>query len=1195
MGFLAEYLFGKVIQKLEDKINENSLYQKLTGYIPIVSSHNSQLKQLLEESVEIAKTNEIVAGLQYNDIISSIDENIDIIIDCIVLSKHQIPLSTFLIRLKYTNDNEEYRKQIETFYKSLYEQLHIKKQNYPTLQNIQIQNELGLIKDELETGFSKTFAGMSNIFSKFEGYSISLKTIIDSVTISYNDELNAIERKIEIREFTIAREMALNLEDKISKSNKHEEIEKLYALIINTYLLEGGRQEAALEYFDKLILHTKDDKKLKARRILCKVIKKDFQNAQIELDSIFHLTNHEEIDNIFFENQINLYFMSADYVNGEKFINENKKYIKNYQYFLALMLIQQRKINEAHNLLEENEYFFSDKDFGIQEIKILIRSHYLLQVISNKIDIEIINELRELSVEISKLIRNAGDCKKKISYLHSTKAIILAAIFEKESAKNEYEKALDLDSINYNALKNYPYLLLDNPANMNKGLQLIKKYLDEYPDLLEDKILYYSILTEINPEMVINELSDEINIDLKIYLVYALDITNQHTKAEIHLKEMLKEHENVFSIQFCAGWHYTNLKKQSLALESFMKAYQLCKNENDYNSVFYFLLRIVCSDHCLNKMIEIKYLLETKYSRTIILLKYPEQYIHLLLVLKKYDTCIDCCNELRQSGSSNDYIAIAEFTCYYNTKNFQKVKKILDENRINYSDDILIRMAHACASIGEYELTKEILKKTKKPESKEDFIILSRLLFYIKEYQSSLKMIHDAYLKFPNERSIQECFIQLVFGHHIQPKTNDITNSFGKCLYSYRISEYENKIIQEISIPKNASGEEILKLISEKFPNNSDIDKKMELICANRLPISFYKSIFGKSIFSIHDMIVNSTNIPIWCTEQFEKNWENIKVAPLYIDLSSLITLELLNLLDVVKRLFPKIFFTQSVIDMILFFDNEISQPHYQSAIIRYGKLDDFVIENSSEQIVKKIRERIRRIKTFVLSGDNIQIIGTVLNPKRIIKKQIDDFLINYEKVDITESDTMSFSYLEDCQAMIESVALRAAFNYFDNSPISFGIDSLLKYFLENSLILESKYYLSLTLLIENNYKQIPISVKHLFFIIQYEGYVILRKHNRLFNIFASQEYNFINIVDMIISLLNHIWNDIIPSEKKKFEWSDYLFGIIALNPLMNDEWESRILNSVSTYIRTRQNSISFIEYIKYRMLSSETVKNSIF
>ena len=255
MLFLANYLREKIVKHLEIKIKENLWYRKLTGNILINSSFNSELNQLLEESIKIAKTNEIVAKLKDDEIIISVDENIDNISECIILPMNHLPLSNFLMRIKYNNDNEEHCKQIETLYKSLYEQIQKNKQNYSTLQNNQILSELGNIKEEMTGRFN-------NLEAKFDRF-LSLSPITDYDKLSYNEELTEIENKIKSREFTIAREKALILEKKINENNKPEEIEKLYALIINTFLLEGGEQEGALDYFDNLIVHTQNNKKKK--------------------------------------------------------------------------------------------------------------------------------------------------------------------------------------------------------------------------------------------------------------------------------------------------------------------------------------------------------------------------------------------------------------------------------------------------------------------------------------------------------------------------------------------------------------------------------------------------------------------------------------------------------------------------------------------------------------------------------------------------------------------------------------------------------------------------------------------------------------------------------------------------------------------------------------------------------------------
>ena|GEM_PF-5492347 len=197
------------------------------------------------------------------------------------------------------------------------------------------------------------------------------------------------------------------------------------------------------------------------------------------------------------------------------------------------------------------------------------------------------------------------------------------------------------------------------------------------------------------------------------------------------------------------------------------------------------------------------------------------------------------------------------------------------------------------------------------------------------------------------------------------------------------------------------------------------------------------------------------------------------------------------------------------------------------------------------------------------------------------------DFLTKFNEIDISESDTLSFSYLDDCQAMIESVALRAVYKCFENPPNSFGIDSLLKFMLEKSVISIDTYYLALTKLVENNYMRISISVDHFKFIIRYDGFVIRPEHHKLFSIFSSQEYVFIDLVNILNTLLVFIWNDINPDIKKKFEWSDYLLGQITLNPKMNTTIEGEMLKTIGSNIQTKQNCICFFDYIKHRMLFS--------
>ena|GEM_PF-3989028 len=987
MNFLAGYLTGKIISCLENKVKENPFYQKISGNIPILSSNNSELNMLLEKSLKFVKENPIVSALNDEEIIESIDNNIDIISECIVLSRNQIPRDIFLSRIKYINDNEEYRISMEAFYKSLYDQIYDKKNNYPTLQNIQILNSLEEIKNEVTSGFSVNHDEHSKIHSLL----LEIKTSLDTDKSKYINELRTIEEKIHMREFNIARELAFNIENKINSGNNREENEQLYILIVNSYLLEGDKQEQSNIYFDKLIFYTDDDKKKNARKILCMVINKDFYNAQKELDKIFQ--NNEQVEQNIYETQINLFLVSGNYISGENFIKENKDNITNHQYYLSLMLIQQYKFDEVMIFFEEEIDFFSRNQFEIQEISILIRSHFYLKQYKETTKIDLLNELNILLLDIDNILLKIGDSVVKKSYMLSIKAMILAALNNSEKAIIEYENALILDPENHNALKNYPYLLLNKSDKIDKGLELVEKFLVKYPESIDELILFYSLLTIKYPEKTIVKLKNKESIkpEIKIYLIYALDLTNQHTKAETLLKELLITYSDNFSVQFCSGWHYYHLNEKLLAYDYFLKAYELCKNENNYDSVFYYLLLIVCNESGFPKINEVKSILESKYDRSIILIKYPQYYINILLLLNNYEICILCCNELREKGIHRDFIAIAEFTCYYNTRNFQKVRQVLNENRIDYTDDIYIRMAYSCASIGEYELTKDILKKIQKPQKKEKFITISKLMFLVKEYQESLKIIHEAYQIYPDDRDIQECFIKLVYNHHIQPETEEIFNSFGHCLFSYRTSKYENKIIQEITLPKNASGEEILKLIEAQFPKKHDIDARINQINEGYFPISFFQPVFNKTIFSIHRMIINSTYMKIWCTEQFENKWEKIEEKPLYIDLSSLITLELLGLLDYLKKIFPHINITQSTLDMILFFDNELSQPHCNHVIIRHGDQNNYTLNKSEEDIILEMKQKVEKIKNFTLSK-NINVIGSILSPKKIYTSKNNGF-----------------------------------------------------------------------------------------------------------------------------------------------------------------------------------------------------------
>jgi hypothetical protein len=57
-----------------------------------------------------------------------------------------------------------------------------------------------------------------------------------------------------------------------------------------------------------------------------------------------------------------------------------------------------------------------------------------------------------------------------------------------------------------------------------------------------------------------------------------------------------------------------------------------------------------------------------------------------------------------------------------------------------------------------------------------------------------------------------------------------------------------------------------------------------------------------------------------------------------------------------------------------------------------------------------------------------------------------------------------------------------------------------------------------------------------------------------------------------------------------KYENDNEEPGIISLTPLMNDEWESQILNYVGKHIITKQNVKYFLKYLEQRILNSKCI-----
>ncbi|GHV92375.1 hypothetical protein AGMMS50268_28780 [Spirochaetia bacterium] len=1176
------YLAGKCIQWIEDKVKENPLYLKLSGNVNIDISHNKELNQLLVAAIKNARENTIIRNLSDNEILTSITKNYGIIFDCVVLSRGLNPIEKYFQSILFENDNEEYQNRIKTFYNSIYNHINDNKSNYSTLQTLQILQGISDIETKIDSQKE-----ILNYASR------GITTLLDIATLTYNEELNAIEEKVNKREYIKAREMAILIEGKVRKNNNEDEIEKLYMLIINTYLLQEDDQSGALDYFDKLIVFTKDNDKRRGRNALKLLIQKNISQAQSELDKIFNeygASNGTQLD---YENQINIFFLQGKYKEAVQFIYNNKENIQKHQYYLALAFIQLKNIDGADKLLLENERFFVGNDFNIREIRIQIQVHSMLNRFRTVFEYSDIAILEKLSLEIDLLIKEIGDCQRKKSYFYSIGAMIKSALFHREDAEKDFIKALELDPNNANAIVNYSFLLLGRSRqDIQKGVNLLEKYLPKHPDSIEEKILYYSGLAVINPQKVIYDLSiiTNLNLELKMILVQAYDAVFDIDKAMTIINELLDTNQT-FPLFICAGCHFANIKLYDKALDYYFMAYEKCENEANYDSIFYYLLRTICCLNDIDKMTIIKTNLELKYHRDIILLRYPYYYLRVLITLKDYSRCIECCSELRKKGNSEAYIAEFEFICYYETRNFVKAKELLDENSVSYTDDLLMRMGHAYASIGELNLAKTILERIKNIDTKEKYIAVSILQFTVKDFKKAIFTIFSAYKIYPEDKEIQERFIELVFGHGVKIESNAMAVSFKDCLERYRTAGYNDKTITELHIPPNSTGEDILKLLSEQFPQTINLNEQINSINSQHLPVSFFRFIYKRNLIPVNYMVRNSTDHEIWIAEKFGNEVDNIQNTELYIDSYSLLTLDLLGLLELVKNTFVDIFLTQSTFDEFLQFDLELDEPYIESSLWFCYNKSSYGIHTAMPEIRKDLAETTKRIINYIKDSSNIHIIGSVLFPKNKISTNFNDFLNKMYDMDRAESDTMRFSILDNRQIMIENSTLRISYNIQENAQQNFGIDSLLLYFLKNNLISEEKYILLLTKLIDNNYFYIPISAKHLHYIIQREGYIISDRHAKLFQTFCSLNHNHYGLEIIFSRLLVLIWNDSITAEKKK-DWTEYLLNIFLLHPSTNDRIEYIVLYSVGLKIISKQHLDQFIlfvnEWYKLKQVAQE-------
>jgi hypothetical protein len=1160
-----EYFVTKFFSWINEKALSIPKYLEMKNKINIPTQNNA-IKELLTFSLENTLNNKEIKKLDLNDIVASLKLNIELIYEWVLLSNKSN------VSFPYYSDKIILNVYADTFimlYNSLFYQIQAYKNNYPSLQNLLILDKLDEINNKITANY------------ELAKETHKLINIIMQKNVVYTDEFKQIEEKITLRKFTEARSILFSLEQKILERNDTNEIEEYYQLLTDSYFLDPENQHKAVTYLEILINKTNDINKRKKRELLKYLLKHEFDILQVELDKIFNDIIIIEIDQSYYDIQLNSHILQNELNLGEIFLNENKDKIVNYPLWICRLQYYQSNIIEAKRVIDENDKYFSQLDFDIQIMKIFVLSAYFLEQLVRNTNFQNVNNLKELIPKITEIINICRDNTKMKSQLHSIMGFVYDVLGEIDKARKEYDESLMLDKCNMNTLKNYPYILINSKKKEDKenALKYIEQYLIEYPDDEPMETLFYNSLIYISPEMAVDKLEayKGKNNDIKPYLLYAYDILYEYTKAELLIKVFLSKEKISSSEYFFMALHYELLKKYDISIEYYFKAFD-CGIENyELDRTVDKLILMTTSINDLLNIQKTIGIIEKKYSFDEIILKFIDLFSYALIKINNYEKCYQYCSIAIERNIKTINVYEALFSSYYNTHNFILAFDTIETYIEEFGQpplQYLPFIAICCIKIDKLDKAYKILKYIPQPESSDDYFLQVQFLMQIGKGNEALEMAHKAYLTFPKNRKIVELFLSFLTDNKINIPSEEINNDLYKCLSDYTKSGFKNKIVNEFYFDTKAPPEEVLKQLTNIIPNDKGLIEKMEEIDKNRLPIVFFKNIINHNMLLIHHFLITQKKYKIWFFDGILNNHIITGQEVVYIDIGSLILLDTLGLLSTLPDCFSNILISQSIFDELRNFDATIPQTKADGIFI--SNIDGNITISNDNIPYNELSEKVRRIIDFIKNNKAVKLVG---KPLQIVNKLPAELLhLNKPHEFDMDFDIIEYAFLSNTLIMLENNFLRKLYNSLEKSPQAICVVDYIQYLLKQKRMAFNKYCQILLLMLKQNYALLPLNYKIIYNLIHNNGYIIDDSIKPIFDMFISEVYNKEYVLKNIISVILIIWNTLIHNDIK-YKWTDYLiekliiFGKLTLSDL------NIIRDNISILIHNMKSKKDFISH----------------
>ena len=1151
---------------LKSKIKSTDYYLSATRTIDF-DSMNKEFKQLIEDSFHEAMKGLNLEIENQADYRESILGNANILLEW--FQKEPYPaFNEDLIEVS----NYDIKENIIRLFKSLHYQIQIKR-------NTCISSVFTRLRDLSNNNFNLIRGDLSNItqilLERLPGIpnQINSDTILNSWKIS--EPLKKAESFFKNRKYENAKVLldAIPIE---SNTITIDEREKYYEIYTNIMLTNHENQANAILYLNKLIENTTNKDKKACRSILALCIEKKYKEALSRIST--EIQNNNANKDTLYELEINIFLLNDKLDDANEYIESIKETFSKYFIWKTRILTCLGNYNEAEELINKQEALFS-KDFNSQVLLLQTKVFNITDKFSKTGFIPSWKQiLPSLISKVKELLEIVHENKQDNETLLISLAFLYRISNETDKLLDIYKQLENLKSKNPNFIRNYP-LILVQIGKIKESTKWFEVYIKEYPEDLFILDIYYQILIDINVRDAINGIellplnADYLKIKTRLVIAYVKN----------HEKNKAREFWNTLHTKFPDDLDVMTAQIDFLIDDKKIEeASSLAKhifiNTKDDPAKYIIMHRIIAID--VNYSLSQFYLndislLESLHNDYEMLLHFGEQYIGLLLTTNQIQKAYSCIKTIRKYELLTPNIIRNEIFCNFNTQNYQQVLLLFEElqtyENLNSQDNIFY--LRACFALGDTKTFKEKIDSISEPNNEYDFSILHNQLFKLGLKEKDIEFAHKGYKKFPKNLKLQENFIDAVLGSTFNSLPEEIQHDAIECRDEYFKINTPNKRYRQYFLPKEPTIDDLLNIINTAYPERKQINYQ-KIINDSKFHISLL-TVNNTNYFDLWESSLHISKIPIYYNDGREstRKKENISASEkiCVIDLPTLISCDFLDILELLPKLFQKVYISwQSIqeVEEILAIENNVYLSNTYSWFYRLNNYHSSTTDISWGKSLK-IAKNIKKFANLPC----VAIVGKQLSP-------VIQFPAKYETLkDFLDYESLKFAYESNIPIAVENAHFRALFSSDEDAPSTFCIDSILYRLFSECHISYLKYIKCLCKLLKVGYRWVFINHSIMFFIIEYNGFLESKESNIIFEALSNKEIYAANwTIEQLSILMAKIWNSSIPSNRKEF-WSNKIFSVYVKRNDIPLELINMWLIAVYKTIRTNQNKEDFFNY----------------